>query len=218
MKPYSIYFTGALFNHKDLVGNALLAEAVNTTSNGKYHCIIPQDLEQTTNRAQSIRDQDLTTIMRSDLGIFTFDGTDLDSGTVIEFLYAKFLDIPSVILRTDFRAAGDHGKVGDPWNLMCSFYPRTKIVNVHAMALYHELRAENSDISGTVHAFNKSVATSIIAALDEVIKEPSVIKENNIDVTQLYQWALQFPGIHKNTMSADVMQKILEEKQSKKIF
>ncbi len=214
-KTYSIYFTGALFNLKDLTGNALLAEAINKLSNRKYQCVIPQDLEQTTDRAQAIRDQDLTTIMRSDLGIFSFDGTDLDSGTVIEFLFAKFLDIPSVILRTDFRLGGDDNKGGDPWNLMCSFYPRTEVVNIHSMAWYHEARAESNDVAATLQKLNHRVAAAIISALDRVNAQPSLIMDSNIDVVQLYQWALQFAGINENVMSIDEMLKIINEKKLK---
>ena len=33
------------------------------------------------------------------------------------------------------RAAGDQER-GDPWNLMCSGYPRTRIVSLNAMSWY----------------------------------------------------------------------------------
>ena len=42
-----------------------------------------------------------------DLCILNYDGPELDSGTVVEFMVSKFADIPSVIVRTDFRNAGD---------------------------------------------------------------------------------------------------------------
>jgi hypothetical protein len=35
--------------------------------------------------------------------LFLYNGTELDSGTVVEFMFSKFADIPSVIVRTDFR-------------------------------------------------------------------------------------------------------------------
>ena len=43
-----VYFAGDIFNHKDLVGNLLLADAIKSVSDGRYHCILPQNLEQTT--------------------------------------------------------------------------------------------------------------------------------------------------------------------------
>ncbi len=121
---YSIYFAGDLFNHKDLIGNLLLSEAIEKESSGRYLCVVPQHLEQSTNRSIDIRNSDLSEIIKADLILLNFDGTELDSGTVVEFLFAKALDIPAVILRSDFRAAGDQER-GDPWNLMCSGYPRT---------------------------------------------------------------------------------------------
>jgi hypothetical protein len=67
--------------------------------------------------AQTIRDGDLTSLLGCDIGLFLYDGTELDSGTVVEFMFSKFADIPSVIVRTDFRNAGDSIS-GDPWNLV----------------------------------------------------------------------------------------------------
>ena len=34
-----VYFAGDIFNHKDLVGNLLLADAIKSVSDGRYHCI-----------------------------------------------------------------------------------------------------------------------------------------------------------------------------------
>ena len=91
----SVYFAGDIFNHKDLIGNYLLAEAIEKESSGRYFCILPQHLEQSTNRSIDIRNNDLSKIVSADLILVNFDGTELDSGTVIEFLFAKALDIPA---------------------------------------------------------------------------------------------------------------------------
>ncbi len=64
---YTVYFAGDLFNHKDLVGNSLLAEEINTKSKGRYKCILPQNLEQRNTSAQAIRDQDILSVLNSDL-------------------------------------------------------------------------------------------------------------------------------------------------------
>jgi len=37
-----IYFGGDLFDHKDLIGNAILASYMEKVSGGKYHCYLPQ--------------------------------------------------------------------------------------------------------------------------------------------------------------------------------
>ena len=76
-------------------------------------------------------------MMSCDVGLFHYDGPELDSGTVVEFMFAKFADLPAVLLRTDFRHGGDQVGGGDPWNLMTSFFPRTRSVVLNAMELYH---------------------------------------------------------------------------------
>ena len=91
-EPFSIYFAGDLFNHKDLIGNLLLSEAIEKNSSGRYICIVPQHLEQSSSRSIEIRNNDLYEIVKADLIFLNFDGTELDSGTVIEFLFAKALD------------------------------------------------------------------------------------------------------------------------------
>ncbi len=68
--------------------------------------MVPQNLEQATFRAVSIRNQDLKHVMTCDVALFNFDGTDLDSGTVVEYMFAKMLDIPSLIIRSDLRDSG----------------------------------------------------------------------------------------------------------------
>lgn len=61
-----------------------------------------------------------------------FDGLELDSGTVVEFMLAKNLGKPAVILRSDFRGlASEH--LEDPYNLMVKGWPRT--VEVHTDSL-----------------------------------------------------------------------------------
>ncbi len=116
-RPYTIYLAGDLWTHKDLIGNALLAEYIKSVSRGRYECVLPQDLEEPVNRSVDIRNVDLKHVMTCDMAIFNFDGSNLDAGTVVEFIYAKMIDIPSVILRTDFRAAGEGNQEQDPWNL-----------------------------------------------------------------------------------------------------
>ena len=133
---YTIYHAGDIFDFKHLVGNEALAKAIKKVSSGRFQCTLPQDLEQTDFRSSAIKDNDLFVLAKSDLALFNFDGTELDSGTVVEFIVAKMLNIPSVILRTDFREGGDQNKDGDPWNLMVSNYPYTETVKLHSMKLY----------------------------------------------------------------------------------
>jgi nucleoside 2-deoxyribosyltransferase len=193
-RAFAVYFAGALFDHKDLLGNAMLASYIEQGAPGRYVCVLPQNLEQATARAVDIRNKDLWQVMACDLALFNFDGTELDSGTVVEFMFAKFLDIPSVILRSDFRASGDQGTDGDAWNLMCSFYPRTKIVQLNAMAWYQQASAAGGTLQDILQRFYARIATVVLENLDAVRHEPPVPKGTRTDVARLYQWALRFPG------------------------
>lgn len=149
--PLRVYFAGALFDHKDLTGNLQLARATEAASKDKYRFFLPQLISHQTTEPQAIRDLDFAELLSSDLAVFNFDGAELDSGTVVEFMAAKMADLPAVQLRTDFRAAGDQGPNGDPWNLMCSFYPRTERLWAQAScwmgtkaleSVYHDLGSQ----------------------------------------------------------------------------
>jgi nucleoside 2-deoxyribosyltransferase len=113
---YKIYFAGDLFDHKHLTGNVVLARAIEQFSQNRYCCMLPQDWEgEAALAAVDIRNRDIKAVVEADLVLFNFDGPDLDSGTVVEFILAKMLDIPTVLLRTDCRNGGYlHG---DDWNL-----------------------------------------------------------------------------------------------------
>lgn len=58
-KVFTVYLAGDLWNHKDLVGNAILADYINKVSRGRYQCVLPQDLEEPVHRTVDIRNVDL---------------------------------------------------------------------------------------------------------------------------------------------------------------
>ena len=188
----SVYFAGDLFNHKDLTGNLLLAESIESKSSGRYICVLPQHLEQSTSRSIDIRNNDLSKIISADLILVNFDGTELDSGTVIEFLFAKALDVPAVILRSDFRSAGDQER-GDPWNLMCSGYPRTGNLTLNAMAWYQEAWGKGGGSAAVLERFYSKLSKAIITEFDNVYNEPSLIDSQQM-LRNVYEWGLRFPG------------------------
>ena len=189
----TLYFAGELFSQKHLIGNALLAHAIYEESQKQYLPILPQDLEFRDTSPKAIRDQDLLSLIQCDLALFHFDGPELDSGTVVEFMYAKFADIPAVILRTDFREGGDQAGAGDPWNLMCSFYPRTEVVisnclDSNAAAGHQRQQLESykpeilkSNIEAQQHAI-LTTAQEVIKALNNVSAERPRMKPENTSV------------------------------------
>lgn len=190
--PITVYMAGDLWSHKDLVGNVLLADYVNKVSCRRYLCVLPQDLEEPVHRTIDIRNLDLKHVMTSDMAIFNFDGATLDPGTVVEFVYAKMLDIPCVILRTDFRAAGEGHKDQDPWNLMVSKWPRSKVVKLHGMLEYQNAR-KGASLASAITKLYLKMAGELVGALDEVRHEKPLVS-NQKQLSHIYQWALQCPG------------------------
>ena len=155
--PLTIYWAGALFNHKELIGNLMLAKAVESMSDGRYAVQLPQDVQTPpTATAVDIRNADLKELIQCDAVVANFDGAELDSGTVVEFCIAKALDMPTVLLRTDFRNAGDAD--GIPWNLMCTGWPRTEILQINSLADYHNHAIED---------LHNNLGRKIIQSLDK---------------------------------------------------
>ena len=191
-EPYTIYFAGDLFDHKHLIGNAVLADFIERLSNGRYACRVPQDFEFVTSRGVDIRNIDVKAVMDCDLGLFNFDGPDLDSGTVVEFMFAKMLDIPSVILRTDLRISGDGDR--EDWNLMATHYPRTKNVKIRALAWYRQAQQQTDSLATLTDIFYTRIASAVIFALDDVRQQPPLPKPTPITPDIIYQWAVQFPA------------------------
>ena len=191
---FTIYFAGSLFNHKDLTGNALLAEYIEKGSGNKYRCCLPQNVEQHQTSALDIRNKDIVKIIECDLGVFGFDGTELDAGVVVEFMLAKFLDIPAVILRSDFRTCGEKEIGGEDWNFMCSFYPRTRVVKFNAIQFYQEATEESQTLNEVFDIYYTRIARMTLENLDSVRTEQPLLKGDQRNLETLYQWALTFPG------------------------
>ncbi len=170
---YHYYFAGALFCHKELIGNHLLAEAIQKRSGGKYTANLPQQEEnQLRPSPLEIRDNDFRLLLESQLALFNFDGTELDSGTVVEFMAARFLQIPCVLFRTDFRSAGDQNADGEAWNLMCSGYPRTKVRVIGAMESYQRVFRETAGTAEALNRYYSELADALIEDFNGLLSLP----------------------------------------------
>lgn len=176
-----VYFAGELFDHKHLIGNRLLGDAIAAASGGRYLPVLPQETEPPEQRALSIRDHDFRMLLECQAAIFNFDGTDLDSGTVVEFMTAKMLDLPAVLIRSDFRQCGDQGPDGDPWNLMCSGYPRTAALGFNAMEVYQRHLAAAEQTAELIAGVYGELAGKIIAALDGVAAQAPLYSKTELD-------------------------------------
>lgn len=202
-KPYTVYFAGELFSAKHLIGNAYLAEAIHERSHGRFQCRLPQDLDTRRRSLRGIRDQNLDTLLDSDVAIFNYDGTELDSGTVVEFMFAKFADIPAVLLRSDIRRGGD--QLHEPWNLMTSYFPRTVTVLADSLLAYRATALKHSRLdpatrlagqhstAGAQLVFDR-IALQTVRALDRVLKTEPVMPKHLRE--EVYHWLALMPGMH----------------------
>jgi nucleoside 2-deoxyribosyltransferase len=207
----SVYFAGELFNAKHLSGNAGLAAAIQRKSGGQINCVLPQTLESREEGAHFIRDEDLEHLISSDLALFNFDGSEIDSGTVVELMVAKFADIPALLLRTDFRRGGDQGQ--DPWNLMLSFYPRTETCCLDSMALYKTALAEGLDPVGAGDWMLNQIAAQVVPELEALAQTKPILPPDLAN--SVHDWLVQFPGF-RSPESMSRIRQVLANKFSRK--
>ena len=219
-RPLKIYFAGDLFDSKDLGGNVMLADAIDELSDGRYQVMLPQngECEVSVRTSQSIRDADFDLLFHCDVIVANFDGTDLDSGTVVEFCFAKMLDMPAVLLRTDFRNSGDATLPdGDPWNLMCSHYPRTEVLHINGMVLYHDCKAKTETSAQRLVLYYRTIAEKVIAALDRTVSQRSWMSSDEV-LPQYKMTQKSIGGVVCNTLNENELQKIVSEKISAGIY
>lgn len=189
-KRIKIYWAGDLFDHKDLAGNHLLAQKVEEISSMRYLPLLPQNGEVNKMRSLDIRDGDFDLLLSCDMYLGNFDGPDLDSGTVAEFLFAKMLDMPAVLLRTDFRCPAESSTSPDPWNLMCSGYPRTSSLVLHSMQLWHEAAEKAEKKEALTDIYYRIIAEKLVKELDKVFQMEKVFSTGEL------------AGIYRNTIRA----------------
>ena len=204
-RSFTVYLGGELFSLKHLIGNAWLAEAIYEKSHGRFRCLLPQDLFELRGRSgRTIRDTSLRTLVACDLALFNFDGTDLDSGTVVEFMFAKFADIPAVLLRTDLRHSSDQRS--EPWNLMAAFFPRTANVIVPGLFDYRSalqrrsrrrldpaLHLAGQHSSAAAQLVCERVAAQCVRAFERVMATEPVLPRYLRE--EAYQWLARAPGL-----------------------
>lgn len=204
---YKVYVAGDLFDFKHITGNLVLAQHLEKLSNGLYTCILPQNWEGTLQSSIDIRNKDIASVMQADLVLFNFDGADLDSGTMIEFVLAKMLDIPSVLLRTDFRNGGY--LFGDDWNNMIFGFPRSVVVKCPALVL-------NNDHG--IDEMHQTIAQSIIKAFEIVLQEKPVLNTYE-EIFSAYQHVITMCGSGLDQLvPVALVRKIIEEKIEKRIY
>jgi len=206
----TVYFAGGLFDHKELAGNLLLAEAVERAGRGRCRLVLPQNFENATADAITIRNNDFKLLLSCDMILANFDGLELDSGTVAEFCTAKFLDMPSLLLRTDFRGGGERSTAPDPWNFMCSGWARSESLRFNAM---DALAEANRDLA----VFYARLAERLVAALDRIAAMPPVLCKEELPERLRTNLRLLGSGM-ENVFSETELRNLLETKSRSGLY
>jgi nucleoside 2-deoxyribosyltransferase len=201
-RSLNVFFGGELFNLKHIIGNAYLAEAIYEKSHGRYLCALPQDFDPRGTAARTIRDHHIRSLVGCDLALFNFDGPDIESGTVAEFMFAKFADIPSVVLRSDRRGGGERSS---QWNPMVNYFPRTVVVSLDGLAAYKAIlrkrqrridqviRLAGQHSSADAQRMCDEVAGAVVRALDRVRETEPVMPRHLRE--EVYNWIPMMPGL-----------------------
>lgn len=187
---YRVFSSGALFTQDELATNVFLKDAVWRLSNGKFQLFLPQfrelrELDRPDVEAY-IRNDDLLEVVKADILLVRFEGLELDSGTVVEFVTAKYLGKPTVILRTDFRRQSCTG-LSEPYNLMVMNWPRTIEIHLNSFEVWASLFTEEfqaldeNELSqatmeaqlGMVQESVDEIAKKVIAGMEAVLKMES---------------------------------------------
>jgi len=198
--PYTIYAAGGLFTYRELAMNLAMKEAIWRQSSGKYQLILPQSEQpegfENPDVSIQIRNTDLWHVMRTDLLLAQFDGLELDAGTVAEYMMAKFLGKPTVILRSDSRRMQNAG-FDEPYNLMLKNYPRTVVLHIDSLSDYLDRWEGIKPEQGQTPEFG---------ALIEMEKQAMEQGVNNLAgrILAAFGEALQMPSPYPNEMKKEI--------------
>ena len=205
---FKVYTAGSIFTQHDLLANVHIKKSVWRQSNGRFELVLPQSKElrdlDRADLAAHIRNLDLAQVLGSDAFLARFDGLEPDAGVVVEFMLAKFVAKPTVILRSDSRRSVDG--LDEPYNLMLKNWPRSVEVRFDSIMKYAGWFAEergNLTIEGTVQAGMEAefrtvqrgvdeIARGIIQALHAVLELPSPYPPEYREI--VYRAARHLPG------------------------
>jgi hypothetical protein len=209
MVYFSIYPGAPLFDLADRQINLLLLEHVlKQLGSEQYRLNLPQlffdestDAGGSFNRfgTMHVKEVHLLKLCTSTLSLMRHDGSETDCGVAWEQAWAEMLCIPSVLIRSDFRLAGEgHGKF--QVNLMLAAGPETSLVeclpNVIDITLKYgggirsyEKPIDLAALQMERHEFDKVVDAyaSLIASAFENLRQlgPKLSVEQHIDALRV---------------------------------
>lgn len=191
-ESYSVFLSGELFTQHDLATNVSIKEAVWRLSHGRYQLVLPQSKElrqlDLPNLPAYLRNEDLYLLVQAEAVIARFDGPELDSGTVVEFMVAKMLAKPTIILRTDSRHLTSQG-LDDPYNLMLRNWPRTVEVHVDALSNYINMITEEKETHRNDESEGNLIGAELVVVqrgIDALANELIIGLDSVIDMESPY--------------------------------
>jgi hypothetical protein len=201
-KPLHVYLAGDASTAPHLIGHAYLAEAIYERSHGRYHCRLPQDFDVRGRSPRSLRDLELVQLLECDAAVFNCDGPAPDAGTVAGFMFAKFADLPAVLLRTDLGHGG--GRSREPWSPVTGYFPRTVTVRSGSLADYRAANHRHLRLDSTTRLAGQystasaqlmcdRIAGQVVRALDRVLRAAPVMPKHLRE--EVYAWLALMPRL-----------------------
>ncbi|SVA58050.1 uncharacterized protein METZ01_LOCUS110904, partial [marine metagenome] len=95
----------------------------------------------------------------------------------------------------------------DKWNLMASFYPRTRKLEFNAMEWYQSeinTLSNHRDMFETADHLYRKIAKSVITELDAVMEVPPLLSTDRGQAFNIYRWASLFPGSGLEEIRSDI--------------
>lgn len=175
--PKTVYFASSLFSLQELVGNQVLADAIQERSDMRYKLSLPQN-NNVPRDANATRQLDLQQILKSDAIIANFNGLDLDDGVVVELMAAVFTAKRCVVLKTDYRIFSETFSL----NPLLLNLPGVQYVFLDALAL------------SKIYSLDKvteMIADAVVSALDKAFASPTTLdKESQRDASRILNTVL----------------------------
>ena len=94
---------------------------------------------------------------------------------------------------------------------MLSGYPRTLVVELNAMALYHD-HCVSGDLRQQLEGYYSELADTVVAAFEKVLKQPPL--ERPTEAGSLYRWVATAVGSGFDDLIAEQLDELLKAKQA----
>ena len=107
-------------------------------------------------------------------------GMEVGLAFVLEKLSSKSISISGSDIQkvATVSAGGDEEIGGNPWNLMCSGYPRTEVMTLNGMAWYQEAYLGSDTTKTALDRLYEKLAGEVITRMDKVLKTPSLLPDD----------------------------------------